>query len=868
MNERQNRVSETHAKSFRWIFDIDTRTTSSPQDEISSREHAVESTGPGRVWPSFPQWLSAEPRSDGPLYWVSGKPGSGKSTLMKFIVSSSEVASILKAPGSPYLLCSHYFWRAGSEMQCSMKGMLCSLLHQILSTESCLSSLDALSESLTAPESPTDWSVNDLRNTLIKILLGIPANTYIFLDGLDEVSSEDGTASLLHLLADINALSSTKICISSRPEPQLRRLLDHYPTVKLHDLTRRDIHEYVKSSLTQKLPGDEISRGSWNDLVWRLVDKSDGVFLWVRLALRSVQMGIDNGDSPKLIHARTQALPSDLGDLYNDMWRRLNDDTIIYRQSASLYFNLVVLSQSLFSARDERPFAQSISILELTLAYHNHRWDEKIPSEDLVKKCQETIQHVERQCAGILEVIPFEPSKWQPITLLPEHELLLRFIHTKVHFMHRTARDFLDTEAGLDILRHDIQPADQRFLRLYHAGLYNDRIRPSGNRLSIRDVAEIIRKVQTQSAECTILPALAILKSWHQRCYMARPGSHKLPYITVLAAYGFKDAVLEELKAVGQSKAALSQALFGACCPQTSTISLATCELIRKLVALGAPTRVLDLDPRSYFFSTQSNFRISSASMSPLGVFCWSLLYINRRGRSATVDMAEIHQTLQALKDFKFDAEARAILVLTICDGRLRFMDWEQRGYPDGLTLILSVNMLYLVSLAERRCSYWESSKEFPGHIYQDTSSSGCTLPSMDQDLAPRREPKLNDDCRIILYRYGPDMWLTGNLTFHRPPVSGAVDERIMEMVKEMASSLPGSRDLLDHELGWDETIYRELKGMRCEGEEVIDLTQFDPGRAWAQFHEWGGDWMANTGHCYWRDKYEGLWTISTEPGP
>jgi hypothetical protein len=237
MNERQNRVSETHAQSFRWIFDINTRTTSSPQDEISFGEHAVVSTGPDRVWPSFPQWLSVEPRSGGPLYWVSGKPGSGKSTLMKFIVSSPEVASILKTPGSPYLLCSHYFWRAGTEMQCSMKGLLCSLLHQILSAEGCLSSLDALSESLTA-ESPTDWSVNDLRNTLIKTLLDIPANTYIFLDGLDEVSSEDGTASLLQLLADINALSSTKICISSRPEPQLRRLLDHHPTVKLHDFNK------------------------------------------------------------------------------------------------------------------------------------------------------------------------------------------------------------------------------------------------------------------------------------------------------------------------------------------------------------------------------------------------------------------------------------------------------------------------------------------------------------------------------------------------------------------------------------------------------------------------------------------------------
>ena len=176
-------------------------------------------TGPDRVWPSFPKWLSLEPSSGGPLYWISGKPGSGKSTLMKFIVSSSEVASIHKASGSPYLLCSHYFWSAGSEMQCSMKGLLCSLLHQILSADSCLSFLDALFETLEIPESDTDCSVNRLRDTLIGILPCIPGTTYIFLDGLDEISSEDKIASLLRLLDDINALSNTKICISSRPEP-------------------------------------------------------------------------------------------------------------------------------------------------------------------------------------------------------------------------------------------------------------------------------------------------------------------------------------------------------------------------------------------------------------------------------------------------------------------------------------------------------------------------------------------------------------------------------------------------------------------------------------------------------------------------
>jgi hypothetical protein len=75
----------------------------------------------------------------------------------------------------------------------------------------------------TNPASDTEWPFNHPRDTLIDIVRGIPATTHIFIDGLDEVSPEDGIASLLQVLDDINALSNTKICISSRPEPQLRR---------------------------------------------------------------------------------------------------------------------------------------------------------------------------------------------------------------------------------------------------------------------------------------------------------------------------------------------------------------------------------------------------------------------------------------------------------------------------------------------------------------------------------------------------------------------------------------------------------------------------------------------------------------------
>ncbi|KAK0712104.1 hypothetical protein B0H67DRAFT_306332 [Lasiosphaeris hirsuta] len=56
------------------------------------------------------------------------KTGSGKSTLFKFIVSPTETTVLLDPSQADQrkLVLSHYLWRAGSEMQQSIKVLLCS----------------------------------------------------------------------------------------------------------------------------------------------------------------------------------------------------------------------------------------------------------------------------------------------------------------------------------------------------------------------------------------------------------------------------------------------------------------------------------------------------------------------------------------------------------------------------------------------------------------------------------------------------------------------------------------------------------------------------------------------------------------------
>jgi len=82
------------------------------------------------------------------MFWVSGKPGSGKSTLMKFMAHHHTTRSRLQAwaDSQPLVIASHYIWSAGTSMQKSQQGLLQSLHFDIFrSCPECIPVYKALS---------------------------------------------------------------------------------------------------------------------------------------------------------------------------------------------------------------------------------------------------------------------------------------------------------------------------------------------------------------------------------------------------------------------------------------------------------------------------------------------------------------------------------------------------------------------------------------------------------------------------------------------------------------------------------------------------------------------------------------------------
>lgn len=118
---------------------------------------------PGRQqppWSSFVDWLGNEQ----PLYWVSCKLGSGKSTLMKHVVET--MPQFTEDSQHAPIVLSFWFWEAGNKLEHSLIGCIRSLLWQLLQgTRTGHAVVQSIQRSAQTP-----WTTRRLKDILFKAL--------------------------------------------------------------------------------------------------------------------------------------------------------------------------------------------------------------------------------------------------------------------------------------------------------------------------------------------------------------------------------------------------------------------------------------------------------------------------------------------------------------------------------------------------------------------------------------------------------------------------------------------------------------------------------------------------------------------------
>lgn len=433
---------------------------------FTSLEFATKPTSgsAAATWANFVSWLQSQEQ----IFWIQGKPGAGKSTLVKFLLQHENTSKALNKWNHNPLIVSHFFWKPGNILQRNLRGLLCSLTHQLLSgqpglIDKILSDFKVTNEN----DSIGDWEISHLVTIFKCIVMHHNRPIFFLIDGVDEAADAE---EIIKFLTSSITLRNTKWCISSRGEQIFQQAFSKYKGFKLSEYTRDDMLAFSQKEIQEALANIQgyetmYTEPFLEELQHILVDKAEGVYLWLVLALESIKRGLQNYDEEDTIRSRLRKLPTGLEELYADMWDRLGEDQDIYREEAVRYFKLLITQRTLaeeyqkqYEGFNFRP-EWSLTLFQTMLAQHDELQrkflDEsyELQLSDLEKKCSGTMKAISIKTAGLLVGTGKSKSRWSDLKVRAEYSQLGHYAASRIDFLHRTLFDFLtDTTAGKDIL--------------------------------------------------------------------------------------------------------------------------------------------------------------------------------------------------------------------------------------------------------------------------------------------------------------------------------------------------------------------------------------------------------------------------------
>ncbi|KAH7093260.1 hypothetical protein FB567DRAFT_514985 [Paraphoma chrysanthemicola] len=459
MRDRFERISKSHEDTFAWIY-------KRPEDHP---EH-------GR-WNDFAQWLGASDTAR--LYWITGKPGSGKSTLMKYLYDNPETMECLRpwAAGSRVFRAGYFFWNSGTAMQMSREGLLKTLLieltRQILASETDPHVLEKIFSdrwsqfvAFGGGRSPFTWS--ELRRSFQALISDTSKLFFLVIDGLDEFDGDP--SEIIKFVLGLAKCPNIKICTASRPWPIFEDAFHKRPSLLLEDLTRKDIRNYVTSKFEENRHYTRLVQYKEKEataLVAEIINKASGVFLWVYLVVDALLQGISNADTMSELQVTLDTLPADLEDLFDKLLDKFEPK--YYRQACEI-IRLVGthISPSLldlsYAVDDDIHSGMSTNFQPST-------------SGEIADRVEHMNRRLKSRCKGFLEVYVRSEVQSETGTSYAER------MH--VGFLHRTARDYFRSERiGIKILDATSHPPFDPCERWANACLWSLKRKIAGEKLS------------------------------------------------------------------------------------------------------------------------------------------------------------------------------------------------------------------------------------------------------------------------------------------------------------------------------------------------------------------------------------------------
>ena len=423
MEAREEKIIDAHAQTFEWIFDPDVCSSQLPSAD------------------NFVEWLA----NGNGLFWITGKAGSGKSTLMKFLSHHQSTKSALRqwADGKKLITAAFFFWHAGSELQKSQEGLLLSLLHSILSQ--CPDIMPQVlcrrwEQCARTQSTSSHWTRAELLKAFSELShrqSSLNKKFCFFIDGLDEYDGNH--LEVVGLLQGFATSQDIKICLSSRPWNVFTRAFGwgSHPKFHLEDLTQRDIKLYVQAMLGGNGIFRQLAAGKDSTRCIRLEDeivsRAQGVFLWVFLVVRSLIEGLTNADRITDLERRLHSLPTDLEAYFRHMLGNIEE---VYVQQTVRTFHIALqtveplslMTYAMIDELEENPrYAIELPVQQMT-------------TTDIESRCQDMKLRINARCKDLLQITRkgFQKSDAIPNSVPALHP----FFQYEVDFLHRTVKDF------------------------------------------------------------------------------------------------------------------------------------------------------------------------------------------------------------------------------------------------------------------------------------------------------------------------------------------------------------------------------------------------------------------------------------------
>ncbi|KAH6717476.1 hypothetical protein BKA61DRAFT_476598, partial [Leptodontidium sp. MPI-SDFR-AT-0119] len=330
MTDRYEDIAEAHKQTLQWIYE--------------------------RPDLKFVEWLEAGTG----VFWITGKAGSGKSTLMKYQYPRTTEMLPKDIPNT--LVAGFFFHDRGfNPLLKSQKGLFRAIMHDILSKFKQLipaappkrfSSIEANLRSNAAYPRISDWTPEELKAGFKAVVCQrhLPLHLCLLIDGLDEFSGDhqiiiDTLSELLY--GPDNSVVRVQLCLSSRQLIKFEKAYLDYPHLRVQDLTADDIKSYAESKfpeLSQLMIRDP---NTSKQITKEILQKAEGicfcllVFLWVTLVVKSLVESLEDDDDLGTLQRRLSALPAGLQELYACMISSIEP---FYRDTAARTIQIVGLA--------------------------------------------------------------------------------------------------------------------------------------------------------------------------------------------------------------------------------------------------------------------------------------------------------------------------------------------------------------------------------------------------------------------------------------------------------------------------------------------------------------------------------------------